>query len=74
MVPYGRLYANKRYNVVLVDTPGHYGDLAQSKSVFSELTDSVAEFMKVLIKEGKLNNKSNRLAYKPICFQMPHIL
>ncbi|GKX68241.1 alpha/beta fold hydrolase [Inconstantimicrobium mannanitabidum] len=58
MVPYGRLYANKGYNVVLVDTPGHYGDLAQSKSVFSELTDSVAEFMKVLIKEGKLNSKS----------------
>lgn len=73
MVPYGELYVKDGYNVILVDTPGHYGILAKSKAVFSELTDSVANFMKVLIEDGKLSNKSEVHGWSlggSICFDL----
>lgn len=58
MIPYGELYANEGYNVVLVDLPGHYRDISKAKSEFSELGDSVAGLMDKLVSEKKLSNKS----------------
>lgn len=58
MLPYGELYAKDGYNVVLVDMPGHYGNIAESKDTLKDLSDSVANLMKNLIKEKKLPQKS----------------
>lgn len=58
MLPYGELYAKDGYNVVLVDMPGHYGDIAESKDTLESLSDSVADLIKTLIKEKKLPQKS----------------
>lgn len=58
MIPYGELYAKEGYNVVLIDLPGHYGEISKVKEQFCELGDSVAELIKKLVSENKLNNKS----------------
>ncbi|MDS0524441.1 alpha/beta hydrolase [Clostridium sp. SHJSY1] len=58
MIPYGKTYAKEGYNVVLVDLPGHYGDISKSRDKFSELGDSVAALINKLVKQNKLNNKS----------------
>lgn len=58
MIPYGELYANDGYNVVLVDMPGHYGDISEVKTEFTQLGDSIASLMDKLVSEKKLKNKS----------------
>lgn len=58
MLPYGQLYANAGYNVVLVDLPGHYAGNSSSTDEFNQLSNSVSSLMKKLIKEKKLNEKS----------------
>lgn len=58
MIPYGKTYAKEGYNVILVDLPGHYSDISKAKDEFSKVGDSVAGLIDKLVKEKKLNNKS----------------
>lgn len=58
MIPYGQLYVNEGYNVILVDLPGHYGNVSTSAENFEQLGDKVAGLMNKLVEEKKLSNKS----------------
>lgn len=57
MIPYAELYSKDDYNVIVLDTMGHYGNLSKSKDTFEDLSDSVAGAIKQLQKEKKIGQK-----------------
>lgn len=57
MLPYAELYAKDGYNVIVIDTLGHYGNISKSKDTLEDLSDSVAGLIKQLKKEKKIGQK-----------------